>query len=69
MDNLDHNAHSVYLLYYHLVLVIKYRRKVFDDAVSERAKEIFALSARRPPLLKGLVITSSSQWGCNLSLR
>ena len=52
MDNLDHNAHSVYLLYYHLVLVIKYRRKVFDDAVSERAKEIFALSARRPPLLK-----------------
>lgn len=38
---LDSNAHSVFLLYYHLVLVVKYRRKVFDDKVSERAKEIF----------------------------
>lgn len=38
---LDSNNHSVFLLYYHLVLVIKYRRKVFDDEVSERAKEIF----------------------------
>ena len=41
MDYLDRNAHSVYLLYYHLVLVVKYRRKVFDDAISERAREIF----------------------------
>lgn len=38
---LDSNAHSVFLLYYHLVLVVKYRRKVFDDKISERAKEIF----------------------------
>lgn len=38
---LDNNAHSVFLLYYHLVLVVKYRRKVFDDDVSNRAKEIF----------------------------
>jgi len=38
---LDSNAHSVFLLYYHLVLVVKYRREVFDDAVSDRAKEIF----------------------------
>jgi len=38
---LDSNAHSVFLLYYHLVLVVKYRRKVFDDNVSDRAKEIF----------------------------
>lgn len=38
---LDNNAHSVFLLYYHLVLVVKYRRKVFDDIISERAKEIF----------------------------
>ena len=38
---LDNNAHSVFLLYYHLVLVIKYRRKVFDDNISDRAKEIF----------------------------
>ena len=38
---LDNNAHSMFLLYYHLVLVIKYRRSVFDDKISNRAKEIF----------------------------
>ena len=38
---LDNNAHSVFLLYYHLVLVVKYRRKVFDDNISDRDKEIF----------------------------
>ena len=38
---LDNNAHSVFLLYYHLVLVVKYRRKAFDDNISDRAKEIF----------------------------
>jgi len=38
---LDKNAHSVFLLHYHLVLVVKYRRKVFDDSISNRAKEIF----------------------------
>lgn len=38
---LDNNNHSVFLMYYHLVLVVKYRRKVFDDALSDRAKEIF----------------------------
>ena len=41
MKNIDHNAHSVYLLYYHLILVVKYRRKVFTDPVSNRAKDIF----------------------------
>ena len=41
MKNVDHNAHSVYLLYYHLILVVKYRRKVFTDPVSNRAKDIF----------------------------
>lgn len=38
---LDSNNHSVFLLNYHLVLVIKYRRKVIDDKVSDRLKEIF----------------------------
>jgi putative transposase len=38
---LDSNTHSVFLLHYHLVLVVKYRRKVFDDEVSSRAREIF----------------------------
>ena len=39
--DLDNNAHSVFLLQYHLVLVVKYRRQVFDDGISSRAKEIF----------------------------
>lgn len=43
---LDNNNHSVFLMYYHLVLVIKYRRMVFDDTVSERAKDIFEHIAR-----------------------
>ena len=38
---LDSNAHSVFLLHYHLVLVVKYRRQVFDDDISKRSKEIF----------------------------
>ena len=38
---LDSNAHSVFLLQYHLVLVVKYRREVFDNSISKRAKEIF----------------------------
>ena len=42
---LDNNAHSVFLLYYHLVLVVKYRRQVFDETVSERSKEIFVYIA------------------------
>ena len=41
MEKMDHNAHSVYLMYYHLVMVVKYRRKVMDDPISERAKEIW----------------------------
>ncbi|QGA55344.1 IS200/IS605 family transposase [Sulfolobus sp. E5-1-F] len=28
---LDRSAHSVYVLYYHYVQVVKYRRKVFDN--------------------------------------
>lgn len=38
---LDTNAHSVFLLHYHLILVVKYRRKVFTDEISNRAREIF----------------------------
>jgi len=38
---LDNNNHSVFLMYYHLVLVIKYRRKVIDDTISNRLKGIF----------------------------
>jgi|GEM_PF-2218897 len=38
---LDNNNHSVFLLYYHLVLVVKYRRNVIDNKISERLKMIF----------------------------
>jgi len=38
---LDTNAHSVFMLWYHLILVTKYRRKVFTDEISDRAKAIF----------------------------
>ena len=33
--------HSVYSITLHLVLVIKYRRNVIDDTISERIKSIF----------------------------
>jgi putative transposase len=46
-DKYDRNAHSVFLLYYHLILVVKYRRKVFDKVISDRAKEIFCHIAPR----------------------
>lgn len=35
------NNHSVFKLSYHLVLVIKHRRKVINDDISKRLKEIF----------------------------
>jgi putative transposase len=38
---LDNNNHSVFAMYYHLVLVVKYRRKVFDDTISDFARSIF----------------------------
>ena len=38
---LDNNNHSVFLLHYHLVLVVKYRRKVLNNTISDRLKEIF----------------------------
>ena len=41
MLELDTNAHSVFLLYYHLILVIKYRHQIIDEVISARAKEIF----------------------------
>lgn len=47
MNKLDSNAHSVYLLYYHLIMVVKYRRQVIDESVSDRAREIFEYIAPR----------------------
>lgn len=39
--DLDSNNHSVFLLHYHLILVVKYRRNVIDDTISDRLKAIF----------------------------
>ena len=39
--NLYSNNHSVFAMHYHLILVIKYRRKVINDDISSRLKEIF----------------------------
>lgn len=33
--------HSVFDMHYHLVLVVKYRRKVLDDAISQFLKDMF----------------------------
>lgn len=41
MKKLDNNNHSVFKLNFHLVLVIKYRRKVLDDTMSNRLKDIY----------------------------
>jgi len=37
----DTNKHSVFLLYYHLILVVKYRRNVINKEISKRLKYIF----------------------------
>ena len=41
MRELQSNNHSVFALYYHLILVVKYRRKVIDDKISARLRAIF----------------------------
>ena len=38
---LSNNNHSVFAIHFHLILVIKYRRKVINDEISERLKGIF----------------------------
>ena len=38
---LENNNHSVFSLHYHLIFVVKHRRKVIDDTISQRLKEIF----------------------------
>lgn len=38
---LQSNNHSVFNINFHLILVTKYRRKVINDEISNRLKEIF----------------------------
>lgn len=42
---LDANVYSAFLLHYHLILVVKYRRQAFTDEILKRAKEIFSYMA------------------------
>ena len=39
---LYNNNHSVFAMHYHLVMVVKYRRRAIDDAISERLREMFS---------------------------
>ena len=41
MMKLDNNNYSVFAMFYHLILVVKYRRSAIDNLISERLKEIF----------------------------
>ena len=40
-SNLNRNQHSVYILTYHLVLVIKYRKKVINEDIFDSLRVIF----------------------------
>lgn len=44
----DTNQHSVFLLQYHLIFVVKYRRAVIDDKICARLREIFEYIAKSP---------------------
>lgn len=44
----DTNQHSVFLLQYHLILVIKYRHRIITDEICARLKEIFEYIAKNP---------------------
>lgn len=44
---LDNNNHSVFLLRYHLVLVVKNRKQLIDKNISDRLKDIFVKNASK----------------------
>ncbi|ECK7741814.1 IS200/IS605 family transposase [Campylobacter coli] len=44
----DTNQHSVFLLQYHLIFVVKYRREVIDDTICARLRQIFEYIAKSP---------------------
>ena len=48
IGNLNRNQYSVYILTYHLVLVIKYRRKVINEDIFDS----LMVNARIPQLLQ-----------------
>ena len=38
---LRNNNHSVFAIHFHLILVVKYRKKVINDEISKRLQDIF----------------------------
>lgn len=38
---MENNNHSVFAIHFHLILVVKCRRKVINDEISERLKGVF----------------------------
>ena len=39
--DLRNNNHSVFAIHFHLILVVKYRKKVINDEISKRLQDIF----------------------------
>jgi putative transposase len=39
--DLDNNNHSVFKLHYHLIICVKYRKKIINNDISNRLREIF----------------------------
>ena len=39
--DLDNNNHSVFKLHYHLIICVKYRKKIINNEISNRLREIF----------------------------
>ncbi len=70
MREIDNNAHSVFLLYYHLILVVKYRKKVLNDPISDRAREIFEYIAPNiiSPWKSGITMRTMSI-SCSVHIR
>lgn len=56
--NLDNNAHSVFILHYHLVLVVKYRRKFLMMIDQTRREKFLSILLRVTtlPSKKGITI-------------
>ena len=64
MRELDNNAHSVFLLYYHLILIVKYRKKVLNDPISDLGSRIAhekSLNTLRPNII--------SPWKSGITMR
>lgn len=39
--DLDNNNHSVFMLHYHLIICVKYCKKIINNDISNRLREIF----------------------------